>query len=323
MAEFKNIKNRRLRRAAEYMTSTSRLASLLVRIFTYVFLIAMTFIFIFPFLYMVITSLKTNSDLYDLTVNWIPRTLQWENYTLAIRSLNITLAPGGYMWNSVILTVFPTIGHIISCSLIGYGFARFEFPGKKILFGIVILAFIVPTQTIIVPLYIMFSKFQWLNSFMPMIVPSFFGYGLKGALFIYIFRQFYMGLPKDLENAARIDGCGLFKTYLHIVLPVSSSSFMVTLVLSMVWHWNDFYEPQIYNTKSHLRVVPALLEGLIKMVNNPSEEMFSGLEGSDIAINNAVLMAGTCIVVAPIIVVFAFLQRRFIEGIEKTGITGE
>ncbi len=323
MAEFKNIKNRHLRRAAEYMTSSSRISALLVRLFTYVFLIAMAFIFLFPFLYMIITSLKTNSDLYDLTVNWIPRTLQWENYVVAVKSLKIDLKPGGYMWNSVILTVFPTIGHIISCSLIGYGFARFEFPGKKFLFFIVILAFIVPTQTIIVPLYILFSNLGWLNSFLPMIVPTFFGYGLKGALFIYIFRQFYMGLPKDLENAARIDGCGLFKTYLHIVLPVSSSSFMVTLVLSMVWHWNDFYEPAIYNTKSNLRVVPSLLKTLVNLVNNPNEDAFAGLEGTDIAINNAVLMAGTFVVVLPIIIVFAFLQRRFIEGIEKTGITGE
>ena len=129
MAEFKGIKNRRLRRAAEYMTSPSRISALLVRIFTYVFLISMAFIFIFPFLYMIITSLKTNSDLYDLTVNWIPRTLQWKNYKLAFNALNIW----DYKWNSIILTVFPTIGHIISCSLIGYGFARFEFPGKKVL----------------------------------------------------------------------------------------------------------------------------------------------------------------------------------------------
>ncbi len=319
MAEFKNIKNRRLRRAAEYITSPSRLTSLAVRIFTYAFLITMSFIFLFPFLYMIVTSVKTNSELYDLTVNWIPRTLQWKNYTLAIKSLSIF----DYLDNSIILTVLPTIGHILSCSLIGYGFARFEFPGKKILFGIVILAFIVPTQTIIVPLYILMSKFGWLNSFLPMIVPSFFGYGLKGALFIYIFRQFYMGLPKDLENAARIDGCGLFKTYMHIVLPVSSSSFMVTLVLSMVWHWNDYYEPSIYNSKTELRVVPSLLSTLVQLVNNPPEEMFSGMEGTDIAINNAVLMAGTFLTILPIVVAFAFLQRKFIEGIEKTGITGE
>lgn len=311
-------------RVFRYLTSKDQLFKLLFRALLYVLLIGLAFVFIYPFLFMIVTSLKSNSDLSNFAVQWIPTELKFENYSIAYDLLQF----GRYFKNSFTVVTFASIGHIISCSFIGYGFARFNFPGKKVLFGLVLLAFIVPVQTIIIPLYLTYSNFGWLNSFLPLIVPTFFGFGLKGALFIFLFRQFYLTIPRDLENAALIDGCGTLKTYWRIIFPLARSTIVVALVLSVVWHWNDFYEPSLYISKAALGFLPPRINSIIAVVNAPPESLFEllanlGLEGGEDTLNNAVIMAGTTLISAPILIFFAFAQRQFIQGIERTGITGE
>jgi multiple sugar transport system permease protein len=287
------------------------------RTVTLIFMINMAFVFLFPFIYMIVTSLKTSKDLYDFTVNWVPRSIEWKNYILAYRILQYPV----YFKNSFILTVGVTAGHLITCSFIGYGFARYEFTGKKLLFSIAILSIIIPIQTIIVPQYMIFANLKWIDSYLPIIVPAFFGYGLKGGLFIFIFRQFYLGLPTALEDAAKIDGCNFLRTYWQIVLPISKSAFIVSLVLSVVWHWHDFFEPSIYINSSEKVILPTRLNSIITLVNNPPEEIFEGIViVVENPINNGVLMAGTFLIILPVIITFAFLQRQFMQGIERTGL---
>ncbi len=291
------------------------------KLFMYILLFGISFVFLYPFLYMIVTSLKSYRDLNDFTVNWIPRELKFENYVIAFRALDY----GRYVKNSLTLTVVGTIGHILSCSFIGYGFARYDFPGKNLLFFIVILAIIVPVQTLIVPLYITYSNLKWLNTYLPVLIPTFFGFGLRGGLFIFIFRQFYLGLPKELEDAAKIDGCNFLRTYWNIALPVARSALLVVLVLSVVWHWNDFYEPAIYASKANLRTLPMQLNVFNNIVNRPPEELFEEMlldEGEQV-INNAVLMAGTFLAILPVLTMFGFVQRKFMQGIERTGLGGD
>lgn len=286
---------------------------------TYLFLLDMAFVFGFPFLYMIVTSVKNAKDLYDFTVNWIPRSVEFRNYILAYRILQYPV----FFKNSFIITTMTTIGHLLSCSFIGYGFARYNFKGKNIFFSIAILSIIIPIQTIIVPQYMIFSNFNWLNTYLPMIIPTFSGYGLKGGLFIFIFRQYYLGLPTALEDAAKIDGCNYLRTYWNIVLPIAKSAFMVTSVLSLVWHWNDFYEPSIYISLPNLYTLPSRLNAIVARVNQPTRgELFAKITQIDAesAINNAVLMAGTFMVTLPILLSFMFLQKQFMQGIERTGL---
>ena len=275
---------------------------------TYILMIDMAFVFLFPFIYMIVTSIKNNKDLYDFTVNWVPRTIEIKNYIIAFRALEYQR----FFKNSFNMTAVATMGHFLSCSFIGYGFARYNFTGKKVLFSIVILSIIIPVQTIIVPQYIIFSNLKWINTYLPILVPSFFGYGLKGGLFIFIFRQFYLGLPRALEDAAKIDGCGFLRTYWNIVLPIAKSAFLVTLVLSIVWHWNDFYEPSIYINVPKLTILPSRLNTIIAMVNAPPEELTTEVGDAESIINNAVLM--------PVLISFCFLQHQFMQGIERTGL---
>lgn len=312
------------RRIKHDLTTGSGLKKILMKTAMYLLLLGLAFVFLYPFLYMIITSLKSNSDLNNYAVEWIPTELKFENYFIAADLLKVSK----YLKNSVFVTVLASVGHIISCSFIGYGFARFNFPFKKFLFGCVILAFIVPIQTIIIPMYLTYSRLGWLNTYLPLIVPTFFGFGLKGALYIFLFRQFYLTLPRDLENAARIDGCGFMKTYWKIVFPLAQSTLVVALVLSVVWHWNDFYETSIYISKMQLGFLPSKIKTIVSVVNAPPEQLFEmlanlGLTDGEDTLNNAVIMAGAAIISIPVIVFFAFAQRRFMQGIERTGITGE
>ncbi|MBP5249418.1 MAG: carbohydrate ABC transporter permease [Lachnospiraceae bacterium] len=297
---------------------------IVVTIVMYLLIIGLAFVFIYPFLYMIINSLMTNSDLNSSSVHWIPTEFKFENYSIALQLIN----GKRYFINSSIVTVFATIGHVIACSFIGYGFARYNFPFKNILFAIVILAFIVPTQTIIIPLYLTYNQFHWINTYWPLILPSFFGFGLRGALYVFLFRQFYLTVPKSLEEAARIDGCGFMMTYWRIVFPLARATLVVALVLSVVWHWNDSYEPGLYINSPTLQFLPPRINSIIAAANalpDQQQEMLRnlGLSDGEDTLNNAVVMAGATIISSPVLLFFAFAQRQFMQGIERSGITGE
>jgi multiple sugar transport system permease protein len=289
-----------------------------LRIGFYILLCDLAFVFIFPFIHMIITSLKSPSDLVDITVKWLPNSLDLDNYRIAFNAL----AYKQYFINSVIITTLGTLGHVLACSFIAYGFARYDFPGKNILFPIVIFTLIVPIQSIIFPLYIQYSKLGWLNTYIPLTLPTYFGFGLRGGLFIFLYRQFFMGLPYEMEEAARIDGCGSFSIFWRIVLPISKSSMLVSTVLSMVWHWNDYFEPSIYLTKPLMSMLPSRLPGLYSMLS--AEQVAEQLtDGSQIIYNEAMVLAATFLVIVPILIVYSILQRKFMEGVERSGLTGQ
>lgn len=281
----------------------------------YLLLSAVAFIFVYPFLDMIVTSLKSTSDLVNITVKWVPNSLEFKNYTIAIQLLQYF----NYFKNSAFLTLMTTIGHVLSCSLVGYGFARYKFPCREILFSFVIFTLIVPVQVLIFPLYIFYSKIGWVNSYLPLIVPTFFGYGLKGGLFIFLFRQFFAGLPYELEEAARVDGCSPLRTFFTIIFPVSKSAILVSVILSIVWHWNDYFEPNIYIGERNLQLLPSRLPLLYEMLN--TEELLN--PEIDLIINEAIVLAGTFLVVLPILIVYSLLQNKFMEGIERSGLTGQ
>lgn len=297
---------------------------IIVRLVMYLLILGLAFVFLYPFLYMIATSLMSNSDLNSTSVHWFPTEVKFENFSIALQLMNIKR----YAINSGVVTVIATLGHVIACSFIGYGFARYNFPLKKVLFACVILAFIVPTQTLIIPLYITYSNLQWLNSYLPLLVPTFFGFGLKGALYIFLFRQFFLTVPKSLEEAARIDGCGFMMTYWRIVFPLAKATIVVAMVLAVVWHWNDHYEPGMYVRDPNLTFLPPRLNQIIAAASalpDQQAEMLRqlGLEDGEDTLNNAVVMAGALIISAPVLLFFAFAQRQFMQGIERTGITGE
>lgn len=285
----------------------------IVKIAFYILLLDLAFVFLYPFIDMIVNSLKSESDIFNITVKWIPSKLFFQNYKIAWEQLQYMT----YFKNSFIVAAVAITGHVISCSFIAYGFSRYKFPCKNIMFGIVILSMIVPIQVLIFPQYMLFSKLGWLNTYLPLTVPAFFGFGLKGGLYIFLFRQFFMGLPYEMEEAARIDGCSSFKIFWKIILPMAKSSILVSIVLSMVWQWNDYFEPNMYLTNTKLYLLPAKLPDLYANLTN--ETMIE----SGTVVNIAVVLAATFLVILPVLIVYTFLQKKFVEGIERSGLTGQ
>jgi len=272
-----------------------------------VLLVDVAFIFLLPILRLISTSFMDIMDLYDPTVAWLPRRWAWENYTQAFRALTYW----GSLKNSLVVAGGSAILQTISCALVGYGFARFKFPGRDRLFMLVLFALIVPPHAIIIQLFIMVSKLQWLETYFPFLVPAAFGVGLRGALFIFIYRQFFKGMPWELEDAAMIDGAGPFRIFFGVMLPLAQPVILVVFLFSFVWHWNDSLEPSIYLSKSEHFFLPqrlAIVEAALESVQ------LRGMWGT------GTIMAATLLVILPLIVMYIFTQRYFVESIERTGL---
>ena len=301
-----------------------------VDVFIWVMLLLMAFVFLYPFIYMITTSLKTYSDLINVTIKWLPKNLTFKSYETAISLMRLE----NTLPNSLIVTILSTVAHVFVCSFVAYGFARYDFPLKGLLFGIVILSILVPTQVIIIPLYTTYANldftignftFEMLGTYWPIIFPCFLGYGLKGGLFIFLYRQYFLGIPKALEEAATIDGCGPLKTFFRIAFPSAGSTTIVCIVLSMVWHWNDYYEPSIYLSSYDSMLLPQIADAIKTLVAQAQASM-SATEVTqsinDTMYHNGVVMAGTFVSMIPPMIGYLFLQRKFMEGIEHSGLTG-
>ncbi len=292
---------------------------LLYRAAVYLLLFDIAYVFLFPFLYMLITSVKSPQDLADFTVNWVPRSIEWRNYSLAFTTLRFWL----HFKNALIITGIAVIGHLVSGSFVGYGFARYRFPGSRVLFTLVIVGLIIPTQTLIIPMYIVFSKLGLINTFVPLLLPTFFGFGLRGGLYIFIFRQFFLRLPHELEDAAKIDGCNFIRTFWNIVIPISQPAILVSAILGLVWQWHDFYEPSVYLQNPRLLPLTSMLPRLWQMMQMLEDEMMQALAMQDEffqLFNDAMYMAATVICLLPVLIVFAVVQRYFIQGVERSGL---
>lgn len=289
-----------------------------VRLVMYVLLLDLAVVFLYPFFYMIVTSIKSPTDIMDTSVVWIVNKLYFRNYELAFKSLDYVST----LLRTILYCLVTTVGHILACSFTGYGFARFKFKGKGFMFFLLILAMVIPVQTIIVPQYLIYTKLGMANGFMPLILPVWFGYGLRGALFIFLFRQFYLSLPKALEDAAAVDGCSPVKTFFRVAFPASTSPIIVSTVLSVVWHWNEYYEPGIYLSKESQKLLPMLLPNVYSLMNSAADA--SLLTSTDASLyTEGTAMAATFMVVLPVLIFYLVFQKQFRKGIETSGITGE
>lgn len=308
------MKTKILNRSLQIKASSVR--GFFARAILYVMLLGLAFVFLQPFIHMTVNAFKTYTDVMNISIKWIPREGTLQNWKLAADALNFKTS----ILNSMLVTSLSTLGHLLSCSFVAYGFTRYKFPGRNLLFGIVIFSIIVPVQTISVSLYMLYSKLDWVGTYLPLIVPTFLGMGLNGGLFIFLFRQYYLRLPASLEEAAAIDGCNEYGTFFRIILPSTGSTMLVCFILSFVWHWNDFYEPGLYITKTKKYLLPQMLPSMYdffeKMDVNTSKE---SLEMA-LKYHAGVIMAGTLICVLPLLILFLFFQNKFMQGIERSGL---
>ncbi|OXS52825.1 ABC transporter permease [Cohnella sp. CIP 111063] len=283
---------------------------LLFRAFLYLLLVDVAFIYLKPVFYMMTTMVKGAPDLLDPAVIWVPTALYGGHLAEAIKMLDYAKSFGV----SLTVSTASAVIQVVSCSIAGYAFARLDFPLKRFWFGALLFTFIMPAQVTILPSILLFKELGWINTFWPLLVPTLFGHGLKGALFVLIFRQFFSTLPKEMEEAARIDGAGAFRIFFRVMLPISRSAIVVVFLFSFVWSWNDAYFPSMYMFGAS--DVP-LSVGLSKL---NAQLVTEAQEGGLRAFLEPVKMGASFLIIMPLLVLYAFTQRWFVEGVERTGL---
>ena len=310
------------KRALTRALPARKVRTLGTQLFHYAVLASLSFVFIYPMLYIVSQSLMQANDIADATVKSIPKELSFEHYRFAFDRLNFWKS----FMNSAFTSLGPAVLQIVSCAIVGYGFARYRFPGHTLLMGLVLFTFLVPPQTIVVPLYMFFSDLGWINTVLPFLVPSAFGHGLRGALFVLIFIQFFRGLPSQLEESARIDGAGAFRTFRSIMLPLAGPAMLVVFLFSVVWHWNDIFQPNLYlmltdhyNLPQRLMILDTQGE---QRLSDAQKMMGGGLIGS-VPTNYNRSMAGALLTILPLVILYGYAQRYFVESLERTGLAGD
>lgn len=288
-------------------TVKKRAGHILLKILIYAVLTEFVFVFLYPFLTMLINSLKYDFELKDITRQWVITRVNFQNYVDAFRHLNFLHS----LQNNLIVVLGSTLGHLLSCTFIAYGFARFQFRGKNVMFALALLSMIIPPQLLMMPLYIQFAKFGWIGGFAPIVVPSFFGFGLNGAMYIFLFRQQLRSLPTSYEEAAKIEGCGSFRIYWKIILPLLKDTMLVAGILSVIWHWNDYFEPSAY-LKGSNQILTQMLYNLNQYV--AAQESGAGL------LVSPVQLAACVLVILPLLLMYLIFQRQFIKSVDLTGL---
>ena len=263
----------------------------------------------------------TTMDIFDPAVRWIPRQVTFEHYATVWEALSYPVT----FTNSLLLTIVVALLQLFSCTLVAYGLARFDFKGKRVIFGLVIFVLIVPPQMFMIPLYLNFRYFNLfgllgeegynlLGSYLPFILTSITASGLRNGLFIYIMRQFFKGMPRDLEEAAYVDGAGLFKTFFRIMLPGAVPGLVIVFLFAFVWQWNDYFFVTLFMGTQGNLLVQALDNLAIVVLDDPLS-----IEGGYATI---VDNTGMILFIAPLLLLYIFMQRYFIESIQRTGLVG-
>jgi multiple sugar transport system permease protein len=317
---FESMLERRFAHNPRLQLGLKKTQSIIGITFHYTILLSLSFVFLYPILYIFSRSMMQAADLADATVQWIPKELSFINYSYAYVRLDFIKS----FINTTMTALIPAVIQMFSCAVIGYGFARYRFPGYNVILALVLFTFLVPPQTIVAPLFIFFSDLQWINTFYPFFIPALFGHGLRGALFVLIFLQFFRGLPHQLEEAALIDGAGAYRTFWTIMLPLARPAMLVVFLFSLVWHWNDTFEPNLFTmVAKHYNLTQQL-----SVLNGEGEQQLAQAQVSSTVIgaaptNQNRVMAGALLTILPMFILYLFTQRYFVESVERTGIAGD
>lgn len=283
----------------------------------YIILTAFALMYLEPVLYMVSMSFKSATDITDATAKWIPHqpTLTSLQYAFDAMKVVPVFLPERGLWEnlmrsnlfvSILTTFLPALIQVYTCAIAGYAFARLNFPCKRLLFVLLLMSYIIPPQTVFMPLTWVFRALGVINSPLSFILPAVFGAGLKGSLFIIIYMQFFKKLPAQLEEAAYIDGASTYKVFFTVMLPLAKPAKITVFLFSMVWHWNETYLTGLFYTRI------GTLATALNAIKLPENDYSMTLM--------AVKMAAALIFVVPLLIIYLFTQRNFTESIERTGI---
>lgn len=264
----------------------------------YVILTFLAVLFILPIFYLFMGAFKAESELFRVPFKWLPDKFILDNFINMFQSIPFMR----YLKNTMIIVLFNIVGSLISCSLVAYGFSRLRWPGRDKVFILVLITMILPYQVTLVPLFLMFTKIKWIGTFLPLIIPCFFG----NPFFIFLLRQFFTGIPQDISEAARIDGANEFTIFSTLVLPMAKPALTTVALFAFIRSWNDFLGPLVFLGKDELYTL-SLAASMLKSNLDP---------------NWSVLLALGTVMILPVLIIFFVMQRYFIQGIAMSGIKG-
>jgi len=281
----------------------------------YALLIAIGFVYLYPLLFMFVTSLKSPDDLLNPMVQWVPTELFLGNYEKAFKVLDYlaTLA------SSALVSVVPSLIQTLVCSVVGYGLARYQFPGKTLMIGLILATFVIPAQSTVIPQMLTYRDLGLLGSLWSLILPALGAQGFNSAIFILIFYQTFLSLPKVLEEAARLDGASDLEIFIRVGLPAATPAFIVSIIFSIVWYWNETYLTVVF-LEGGVQTLPMQLSKFVQAYENLYPP---GVVNVLDRLNEAVKLAGTFLNILPLLAMYFVLQRWFVESVERSGITGE
>jgi multiple sugar transport system permease protein len=267
-------------------------------VFTYVLLVFGGITMLIPFAWLISTSLKPPTEVYSFPIVWIPKPAVWDNYVQVFQQSPFAR----YLLNTAIITSIGVIASLTGSSIAAYAFARIEFRGKNIMFGIMLATLMVPIWTVLIPTYIFFEKIGWLNTYLPILVPAFFATPFN----TFLLRQFFLTIPVEMEEAARVDGASRWYTFVRIILPLARPALLIISIFAFFYYWNEFLLPLLYIQSQDLLPVSVGVSNFVssQQVNFPLE------------------MAASAIALAPPLILFFVFQRWFIRGIVVTGVKG-
>ena len=284
--------------ARQRSRESARLAHSVARALIYLALLAGAVWFLAPLLWMATSSVKPKADVYQYPPVLLPLPPRWSNYADLFAAWPVWT----YLRNTLTITMPSVLGQVLSSSLVAYSFSRVRWPGRNVIFIVVLATLMLPFQVTMIPLYIIFRQFGWIGTFAPLIVPNFFA----SAFDIFLLRQFFLGIPGELTDAARIDGCGHLRIYWRIVLPLAKPALATVALFEFLNNWNDFLGPLIFLQDNSMYTLSLALQDFQSRYT-PEPHL---------------LMAASTLMVIPVIIIFFFTQRTFIQGITLTGLKG-
>ncbi len=303
-----------------------RIAEKVWPVFRFLILFGLGFVILYPLLYMLSTSIRPQIEMTDPSVMWIPKNVIFSNFVEVWQAIKFPEV----LLRTILINVVCSVLQVITCGITGYGFARFKFKGKGLMFGIVIFQIIVPVQVVLIPLYMQFrffdvfgiiklitgSPLNLVSTPAALYLQALFCNGIRAGVFILLFRQFFRGLPKELEDAAYLDGCGPVKTFVKVMIPNAKTSFLTVFIFSIVWYWNDSYVTGMFFTEPYT---------IAMEINNIATKMMIFFTGETNGMASDYLVwieAGCLLSLLPILIMYIFLQKQFVEGVERSGLVG-
>ncbi|MAS38011.1 MAG: sugar ABC transporter ATP-binding protein [Anaerolineaceae bacterium] len=280
------------------LLSNTRVRHLIKMTLIYLVLAVLAFIILIPFAWMLSTALKTREQIFTWPIEWIPNPVQVENFADAVTARPFFL----WVRNSLLVSLLSVVGHCISATLVGFSFARLRWRGRNIIFLITLATLMLPEEVTLIPQFLIFQKLGWVNTFLPLFLPTFFG----GAFNIFVMRQFMITLPKELDDAARLDGCSHFGVLVRVIVPQVLPAIGFIAINTFRSRWNDFFRPLIY-------------------LNHP--DLFTlalGLRSyrDEFTVEWSMLMAASLLAILPVVILFFVAQRYFIQGVVFSGVKG-